>query len=450
MTEHAALPAETGRTKWITWDRTLEADGVRTVRPTTVEEVSEVMAAASAAGLQVRTTGTGHSFSRLAQPREIRLDTTKLIGLDACHRSVARATFRAGTPLIRAARLLDEQGLAFSNLPDTLHQSIGGSVATATHGTGTGYQSLSGQTAGLTVVLASGEIVECSASQHPEIFQAARAGLGVIGVIAAVTVQCEPSYRLHSAEFNEPLDVLVDGLGERMAKADHFEFFWNPGRDTAHTRLMTRLHRLPEEWSAPGSRAAQGLRRTDDAVLRRAMPSALNRLASAAPRTIPQLHRLDPISLSSRKYTDLSYKVFSSSKPVRFVQTEWGVPLETLPEVFREVRHVLETHGMDLGLPLSVRCSAPEETWLSPAHSRYTGWIAVRQFWRRWRPEIFTALEEVFRDHDGRPHWSARHSLTGAELAPLYRHWDDFLTVRQQTDPEGLLLNTTAEKLLGL
>lgn len=450
MTEQAALPTETGPTKWITWDRSFEADGVRTLRPTTVQELSQALAAASAAGLHVRPTGSGHSFSRLAQPHEIRLDTTGLLGLQSCDRTAGRATFRAGTPLIRAARLLDEQGLAFSDLPDTLNQSIGGSIATATHGTGTGYPSLSGQAVGLTVVLASGEIVECSASHRPEIFQAARAGLGVIGVVAAVTVQCEPSYRLHSAEFNEPLDVLVDGLGERMAKADHFEFFWNPGRQTAHTRIMSRLHRLPEEWSAPGSRAAQGLRRTDDAVLRRAMPSALNRLAGAAPRTITQLRRLDPISMSSRKYTDLSYKVFASSKPVRFVQTEWAVPLETLPEVFREVRRVLEAHDTDLGLPLTVRCSAPEETWLSPAHGRYTGWIAVRQFWRRWRPETFTALEEVFRAHDGRPHWSARHGLTGAQLAPLYRRWDDFLTVREQTDPRGLLLNPTTERLLGL
>lgn len=450
MTEEAGLPAETRPATWSTWDRSFEADHVRTVRPASIQELSEAMAAASAQGLAVRPTGVGHSFSRLAQPQEIRLDMGGLVGLRSFDVVSGQATLLGGTPLLQAARLLDEQNLAFANLPDTLHQSIGGAISTATHGTGAGYQSLSGQTAALTLVLASGEIVECSAAQRPELFQAARAGLGVIGVIAAVTVQCEPSFRLHSAEFNESLEPLVEGLGERMAGADHFEFFWNPRSDTAHTRIMSRLHRLPAEWSAPGSRVAQGVRRTDDAVLRRAVPAALNRLASAAPRTVPQLRRLDTLQLSSRKYTDLSYKVFSSSRPVKFVQTEWAVPLEELPEAFRAVRSVLERHETDLGLPLSVRCSAPEETWLSPAHARYTGWITVRQFWRRWRPETFTALEEVFLAHGGRPHWGGRHSLQADQLAPMYPRWDDFLAAREQADPQGLLLNDAARGLLGV
>ena len=135
---------------------------------------------------------------------------------------------------------------------------------------------------------------------------------------------------------------------------------------------------------------------------------------------------------------------------MKFLQTEWAVPLEQLPETFREVQKVLEREQADLGLPLSVRCSAPEETWLSPAHARYTGWITVRQFWRRWRPETFEALEEVFLAHDGRPHWGGRHGLQAEQLRPMYAHWDDFLAVREQADPRGLLLNDTARGLLGL
>lgn len=450
MTAEDGLPSETGPATWSTWDRSGTAEDVRTLRPQTVEQLSEAMAAAAAAGLSTRVTGAGHSFNLLAQPQELRLDTSELVGLQDVDRQGRRATLLGGTPLIQAARELDACGLAFSNLPDTLHQSIAGAISTATHGTGAGFQSLSGQVVALTLVLASGEIVECSLTQRPELFQATRAGLGVIGVIAAVTVQCEDSFRLHSAEFNESLEPLIAGLGERMASADHFELYWNPGSDSAHTHIMSRLHRLPSEWSAPGSRMAQGVRRSDDAVLRRALPAALNRLAGAAPRAIPGLRRLDSLSLSSRRYTDLSYKVFASSRPVKFLQTEWAVPLEQLPETFREVQKALEREQADLGLPLSVRCSAPEETWLSPAHARYTGWITVRQFWRRWRPETFEALEEVFLAHDGRPHWGGRHNLQAEQLRPMYARWDDFLAVREQADPRGLLLNDTARGLLGL
>lgn len=450
MTAQDGLPSEAGPADWTTWDRSGTAEDIRTLRPQSIQQVSDAMAAAAAQGLSTRVTGAGHSFSLLAQPHELRLDTSELVGLLEVDQPARKATFLGGTPLIQAARELDACGLAFSNLPDTLHQSIAGAISTATHGTGAGFQSLSGQVVALSLVLASGEIVECSPTQRPELFQAARAGLGVIGVIAAVTIQCEDSFRLHSAEFNESLSPLIDGLGERMASADHFELYWNPGSDSAHTHIMSRLHRLPAEWSAPGSRVAQGVRRSDDAVLRRALPAALNRLAGAAPRTIPGLRRLDSMSLSSRRYTDLSYKVFASSRPVKFVQTEWAVPLEQLPEAFRAVQGVLEQHETDLGLPLTVRCAAPEETWLSPAHARYTGWITVRQFWRRWRPETFQALEEVFLAHDGRPHWGGRHSLQAEQLRPMYARWDDFLAVREQADPQGLLLNDAARGLLGI
>lgn len=450
MTPTDGLPAEAKPATWTTWDRSYEADGLRTVRPQTVQQVADALEAASAAGLRTRVTGAGHSFSRLAEPQELRLDTSELVGLQDVDATTRRATLLGGTPLIQAARELDACGLAFSNLPDTLHQSIAGAISTATHGTGAGFQSLSGQVAALTVVLASGEIVECSPTHRSELFQAARAGLGVIGVIAAVTMQCEDSFRLHSAEFNESLTPLIDGLGERMAGADHFELFWAPGSDSAHTHIMSRLHRLPAEWSSPGSRVAQGVRRSDDAVLRRALPAALNRLVGAAPRAIPGLQRLDAMSLSSRRYTDLSYKVFASSRPVKFVQTEWAVPLEDLPEAFRAVQAVLERHKTDLGLPLTVRCSAPEETWLSPANARYTGWITVRQFWRRWRPETFRELEEFFLAHGGRPHWGGRHSLQAGRLRPMYARWDDFMSVREQADPHGRLLNDAARGLLGL
>ena len=107
MTAEDALPSETGPATWSTWDRSGTADDVRTLRPQTIEQVSEAMEAAAAAGLSTRVTGAGHSFSLLAEPQELRLDTSELVGLQEVDRPGRRATFLGGTPLIQAARELD-------------------------------------------------------------------------------------------------------------------------------------------------------------------------------------------------------------------------------------------------------------------------------------------------------------------------------------------------------
>jgi outer membrane protein assembly factor BamB len=64
--------------------------------------------------------------------------------------------------------------------------------------------------------------------------------------------------------------------------------------------------------------------------------------------------------------------------------------------------------------------------------------------------EYFLAAEEIFLRHDGRPHWGKVHSLHGDELRRRYPRWDDFLAVREEVDPDGLMLSPYLARLLGL
>ncbi len=74
-------------------------------------------------------------------------------------------------------------------MPDIDQQSLGGLLATATHGTGAGLMSLSGYIEGLTLVSARGEAFECSQHRHPDLFQAAKVSLGSLGFVTEVTLQ---------------------------------------------------------------------------------------------------------------------------------------------------------------------------------------------------------------------------------------------------------------------
>jgi len=53
---------------------------------------------------------------------------------------------------------------------------------------------------------------------------------------------------------------------------------------------------------------------------------------------------------------------------------------------------------------------------------------------------LFRACEDVFRAHEGRPHWGKQHNLTGRDFAWIYPEWQRFREARRRADPEGKML----------
>ena len=444
------MPARVRGGTWRSWGGNLSAEPTVTVRPGGSDQVLAVLADTARTGLRVRPAGAGHSCSPLVPTGDALLDTSALTGLVSVDEEHQRVTVFAGTTLQELNLVLEEHGLALANLPDSSHMTVGGAIATGTHGTGLGQPSLGGQMIGVSMVTPGGEVVSCSESHRPDLLAAARTHLGVLGVLVSVTLQCVNAFRLHCAEFREPLDPLLDTLQERMSAADHVEFSWMPGTTTAHTRILSRLHRLPDEYTRPASPISRALRRADDAVLRTSLTAGLGRVGNLLPRAVNGLNRIESLAESSRRYTDVSYRVFTVARPVRYVSAEYGLPLENTVPAFRELRTLVEAHGYDLSFPLTVRCSPPDPALLSPAAGRYTGWINLRQYGKRPRQSFLTAAEQILVDHGGRPHWGTLHTRTAADLAPCYPHWEDFRAARSELDPEGLLLNEHTRALLGV
>src|SRR5205823_7053870 len=123
---------------------------------------------------------------------------------------------------------------------DIAYQSIAGATSTATHGTGTAFGNISSRIVGLRLVTADGSIVECSSDENPDVFEVARVGLGALGVLSTVTVQCVPAFRLHAIETAIPVDDVLHDFDGFMNSADHVEFYWVPGTRWALTKRNTR------------------------------------------------------------------------------------------------------------------------------------------------------------------------------------------------------------------
>ena len=159
-----------------------------------------------------------------------------------------RVTLAAGTRLYDIPRLLEPLGLAMPNLGDIDRQSISGAISTGTHGTGSEFTGIAGQVRGAVIVTGDGELLRVSDTENAELLPAVALGLGALGILVEVTLQCVDAFALHAREVPLPLGGLLDvapmslgSLAERVEASDHFEFYWFPHTRTAVTKTNTRL-----------------------------------------------------------------------------------------------------------------------------------------------------------------------------------------------------------------
>lgn len=435
---------------WRNWSGSVACRPALFVSPTDADDVARHVAQAVADGRGVRVVGGGHSFTPLVATDGILMGLDRLAFVDepvplAVPEGRATHTVRVGAGLrlhdlnLALARL----GLAMGNLGDIDHQSVAGAISTGTHGTGGVAAGLSTQVRGVELVLADGTRVAASRTERPELFEAARLGLGTLGVLTAVTLTVEPAYVLEALEEPWPLDRVLDGLEDLLAANEHVEFYWFP-----HTRraLTKRNNRRPVS-DAPLGRV-RGL--LDDEILSNGLFEVVNRVGRLAPRAIPRLNAVSARALGARRFTAPSHEVFISPRRVRFRESEWAVPHEALLPVLAEIDAWIETSGEAVSFPMEVRFAAPDDVWLSTAHGRRTAYVAVHQFWRTDPARLFTAVQRIMVAHGGRPHWGKEHAVGLEHLSSVYPRLGDFLDVRAGVDPDGVFLNTHVRQVLGL
>lgn len=132
---------------------------------------------------------------------------------------------------------------------DIHRQSIAEAIQTGTHGTGARFTGFAGTVRALRIALPDGSVLDTSSTRDRDLFEAARLGLGTIGVILEVTLQCVPAYRLELAETTRPLDEAAGEFLATCESEDHHEIFWFPRTDGARC-----TGRAPA--SSPGSARA--------------------------------------------------------------------------------------------------------------------------------------------------------------------------------------------------
>ena len=429
---------------WQNWGRSASVKPLRVERPRTPEGVQRAVRAAVAQGLTVKAVGAGHSFTGIAVAPGVLLELDDMQGLVSADAATGRVTLLAGTRLHRIPALLAPYGLAMQNLGDIDRQSISGAISTGTHGTGARFGGLSTQVVGLTMITAAGEFLRIDEERNSEMLPAAALGLGALGIVVEVTLQCVPAFVMQAIDEPAPLADVLATLDERVAASDHFEFYWFPHTEVALTKRQTRLPESARRDPLP----AVG-RWIDETLLSNGVYRVVCVAGRGAPAITPPFSRLAVRLTGDRRYTDVSHRVLTQSRTVRFREMEYALPAENVVPAFRAVQALIAQRGWRIEFPIEVRFAQEDDRWLSTAHGRSTGYIAVHRYWRNDPTVYFEAVEQIMLEYEGRPHWGKLHTLSAEQLRERYPRFDDFTALRDRLDPERRFANRHLDRILG-
>jgi xylitol oxidase len=383
--------------------------------PRSVDELCAQVAAASVAGQEVRALGSRHSFSRVADTEGVLISTTDLNRVVAIDPDATTVTVEAGIRYGDLCPVLHDAGFALANLPSLPHVTVGGAVATGTHGSGLAQPCLAAAVTGLDVVGPDGDVRSVTRADDPDVFPGYVVSVGRLGVVATLTLAIEPTYAMTQAVFVDlPMTTGIDDLDAVMGSADSVSLFTDWQSDVFHqVWCKKRVGSTSAQADArpwPGATPATRPVHMVEAV---APDSCTAQLGVPGPwhERLPHFRPGSTPSVGAELQTE--YFVARSDGPAA---------LEAVRSVRRELTPLLQVS--------EVRVVAADDLWLSGAYGRDS--IAIHFTWVLDEPAVMAMLprlEAALAPFEPRPHWGKLTAMSPGAIRARYPRFDDVVAL---------------------
>jgi len=409
--------------QWRNWSGSVRAAPTRFAQPSTETELAEIVRGAA----KLRVVGAGHSFMPLCETDGVLVSLSELEGAVEISADRTRVWAPAGWSLAKLTAALWEEGLSLINQGDVNPQSLAGAIGTGTHGTGAKLGSLSTAARAFRLMLADGSVVTCSAAERPDLFEAARLSLGLVGIATRIEIDVLPAYHLEERVESHPIGWVAEHWDELVANNRHAEFFVFPYGEQAIVKTLN---------PAPSEGPLKQLNDMDDRAFRMVCD-----LCATAPMLTRRLQPLIVKPGIRQRRVGPAYQIFPSERSVRFEEMEYEIPAANGWAALREAMAYIRDRKLPITFPFEFRAIAADDLWLSPFNKGPCVSISAHQYAKMTWQAFFTGIEPIFRAHGGRPHWAKRHTLTKADVDALYPQAHRFRAVRAAHDPSAKFAN---------
>lgn len=413
----------------------------RVWEPETVAEVQD--AVRSARG--VRALGTRHSFNGIADAVGAQISTLKLrdVVVDA---KAGTATVGAGVRYGELALRLDAEGFALHNMASLPHISVGGAIATATHGSGMSNGNLATAVRTMELVGGDGRVHTLTRKRDGERFAGAVVGLGALGVVTQLTLQVQPRYEMTQVVYEGlPFEALEDHFAEIMSAGYSVSLFTDWQQGHADVWMKRRLDGHGDA-GGDGHGAARGDMHGDAASGAGAAAAFYG--ARLATKKLHPLRGHDAEACTDQMqtvgpwYARLPhFKLEFTPSSGQELQSEYFVPFERGYEAVRAVETLREQMAPLLYVT-ELRAVAADYLWMSMAYGRQS--LGIHFTWKLEQEAVMRLLPEIeakLAPFGARPHWGKVFAMRAAEVGTLYPRMKEFRALAREFDPEGRFEN---------
>jgi L-gulonolactone oxidase len=431
--------------RFVNWGRTDRWKSARLYEPADEAEVVELVRMAASEGVTLKAVGSGHAWSRAAWTDGWMVSLRHLRHLVHVDLERHRVTVQAGIQL----RLLNEQlarrGLALRQLGSISAQTLAGATSTGTHGTGVAFGNLATDIVGLTLVTGDARLIEMTEETHGEDFRAARQGLGALGLVVRVTLQCRPYFRMIERNYPLPFDEALSRLDRLLAENEHLKLYWFP----YHPKVKVITYNPTK---APPSHPGPLVRWFEDKILFYWTMTVLFRIGYALPFLVPALNRFAArVAFKKERFVERSDDIYTIPMPARHDESEYAIPAERAAEALGALRELIEGQRLPVNYAVEVRWVAADDNPLSPTWRRAGCYLGAYTWGKRFTARYFPAFWDLMARFEGRPHLGKTFDprLDEAAMRRLFPDLDAFNAARRRLDPRGRFETPFVRRLLG-
>jgi L-galactono-1,4-lactone dehydrogenase len=220
-----------GATTLLNWSGTHAVHTKNFWEPETMQELEELIQECHNKGKAVRPLGSalspnGIGFQSAGMVSLANLD--EILEIDTDNMTV---TVQAGARVSQVVEALRPYGLTLPNLASIAEQQMGGFVQVGAHGTGAKVAPVDHYVTKLRLITPARGSMVLTEQQDGELFHLAKVGLGCLGVVAEVTMQCIPAHALVEHTFVLTRKEAREQLEHLLEAHKHMRFMWIPYAD---------------------------------------------------------------------------------------------------------------------------------------------------------------------------------------------------------------------------
>lgn len=313
---------------------------------------------------KIRFFGSKQSSADIAAGADALIDMTsynEIIGFNDIENTV---TVQSGVILGDLLEAIEAKGWCIPCLPDINTITIGGALATGTHGTSG--KLLSEYMIQCRLVLADGTVKVIN--EGDELMNAVRVSLGVLGVMSTITFKCQPIYTLHVKERPENDSEWLPKIKQRLKEHDFLRILWLPHTSKGYVITGDKIDPDTEVKENLGPKYLKHRRKASKILYKYShvfpwITSIANKILAKAFFSSKKEHK-----------GSLYQATVTKSRGSTLELAEWTIGIDKFPKVFKELKAEIDkwSNNSFIHIPMDVRFVYKDKSWLSYAYEEDT------------------------------------------------------------------------------